>query len=219
MMDILQLRILIADDHAIMRDGLISLINAQPDMRVVADARDGREALRLARETSPDVAIIDISMPELNGIEAARQLKREHRELKVLTLTAYDNPVYLHQLLQAGATGYVLKNLAAKELIAAIRVVASGGTYLDPMMAAEAETLAPAIKLRGDVKRGDLTEREREILLLIARGYTNKEIAAQLAISVKTVETHKGNIMMKLDLKNRADAVRFAVQQGWLLNT
>ena len=212
------LRILLADDHAIMRDGLVSLIDAQADMRVVGTAADGRACVEAARTIAPDVVVIDISMPELNGIQATREMKIERPDLKVLALTAYDNPVYLRQLFDAGATGYILKNHAAHELIDAIRVVASGGTYLDPTMANSAAFPPPGERLRGEAKRGELTEREGEILLLVARGYTNKEIAARLTISVKTVETHKANVMSKLDLKNRADAVRFAVGQGWMLD-
>jgi two-component system response regulator NreC len=212
------LRILLADDHAILRDGLVSLINSQPDMRVVAEAGDGSEAIEAAKHTNPDVVIMDISMPNMNGIEATRALKTEHPQVKVLVLSAYDNQAYLRQMLEAGATGYVSKNLAARELIQAIRIVARGETYIDPAIANLTPNPVTLERLRGDVRRSELTEREREVLLLIAKGYTNKEIAAQLSISVKTVETHKGNIMSKLELKNRADAVRFAVQQGWLLD-
>lgn len=212
------LRVLLADDHAIMRDGLVSLINSQPDMRVVAEASDGSEAVEAVKLASPDVVIMDVSMPGMNGIEATRILKTEHPQVKVLVLTAYDNQGYLRQLLEAGATGYVSKNLAARELIHAIRIVARDETYIDPAIASCAPNAANTERLRGDVRRSELTGREREVLLLIAKGYTNKEVAAQLGISVKTVETHKGNIMSKLELKNRADAVRFAVQQGWLLD-
>lgn len=212
------LRVLLADDHAIMRDGLVSLINSQEDMRVVAEASDGASAIEGVERTNPDVVIMDVSMPGMNGIEATRILKTEHPQVKVLVLTAYDNQGYLRQLLEAGATGYVSKNLAARELIHAIRIVARGETYIDPAIASSAPNAANTERLRGDVRRSELTGREREVLLLIAKGYTNKEVGAQLGISVKTVETHKGNIMSKLELKNRADAVRFAVQQGWLLD-
>lgn len=212
------LRVLLADDHAIMRDGLVSLINSQEDMRVVAEASDGAGAIEGVERTNPDVVIMDVSMPGMNGIEATRILKTEHPQVKVLVLTAYDNQGYLRQLLEAGATGYVSKNLAARELIHAIRIVARGETYIDPAIASSAPNAANTERLRGDVRRSELTGREREVLLLIAKGYTNKEVGAQLGISVKTVETHKGNIMSKLELKNRADAVRFAVQQGWLLD-
>lgn len=211
-----KLRILLADDHAIMRDGLVSLIDAQTDLQVVAQASDGREAIAQARATMPDIVIIDVSMPELDGIQATRQLKNEIPTIKILALTAYDNPVYVRQLFDAGASGYILKNLAAKELIHAIHVVAEGKIYLDSTLAESAANSATGERLRGSYRRGKLTEREQEILLLVAQGYTNKEIALRLGISVKTVETHKANIMTKLNLKTRADAVRYAARQGWL---
>ncbi|HEV2761877.1 MAG TPA: response regulator transcription factor [Pyrinomonadaceae bacterium] len=210
-----KLKVLLADDHALIRDGLRSLIDAQPDMLVVGGASDGQEVLILAAETEPDLVLMDISMPVLDGIQATRRLKRELPAVKVLALTAYDNQAYLTQLLEAGASGYVLKKMAAKELIEAIRVVAAGGTYLDPHLTApREEPVGP--RLRGESRGGELTSREQEILTLIATGYTNKEISARLGISVKTVESHKGNIMAKLELKNRADAVRYALGRGWL---
>lgn len=212
-----RLRVLLADDHALIRDGLSSLIDAQPDMTVVGGAADGREAVELAAETEPDVVLMDISMPVLDGIQATRQLKRERPAVKVLALTAYDNRAYLAQLLEAGASGYVLKKMAAKGLIEAIRVVAAGGTYLDPHLSGLEPSAPPGgPRLRGELRRGELTSREEEILVLIAKGYTNKEISSRLDISVRTVESHKGNIMAKLDLKNRADAVRYALDRGWL---
>ena len=213
-----RLKILLADDHALMRDGLASLINSQPDMVVVSEASDGGEVVERVAAAAPDVVLMDISMPVLDGVEATRRLKRDHPAIKVLALTAYDSQVYLRQLLDAGASGYVLKKMAAKDLIEAIRVVAAGGTYLDAHLAghrAEGEAKGRA-RLRGEPRRGDLTDREQEILVLIAKGYTNKEISSQLGISVKTVEVHKGNIMSKLELKNRADVVRYALSQGWL---
>lgn len=215
-----KLKVLLADDHALIRDGLSSLINVQPDMLVVGGASDGREALALAAETEPDVVLMDISMPVLDGIQATRQLKRERPAVKVLALTAYDNHAYLAELLEAGASGYVLKKMAAKGLIEAIRIVAAGGTYLDPHLS-ERVSAAPAesgTRLRGELRRGELTSREEEILTLVAKGYTNKEISTRLGISVRTVESHKGNIMAKLELKNRADVVRYALDRGWLVD-
>jgi two-component system response regulator NreC len=212
-----KLKILLADDHALMRDGLISLINSQPDMEVVGDASDGMEALAQVELTAPDVVLMDISMPVLDGIQTTARLKRLHPQIKVLALSAYDNQVYLRQLLEAGASGYVLKRTAAKGLIEAIRLVAGGGTYLDPELVGMIERDADKrVKLRGESVRGDLTGREQEILIMVAKGHTNKEISAHLGISVKTVEVHKGNILSKLDLKNRADVVRYALGRGWL---
>jgi DNA-binding NarL/FixJ family response regulator len=212
-----KLRILLVDDHALMREGLAVLINSHPCMEVVGNASDGDEALTQAALTKPDLVLMDVSMPVLNGIEATRLLKRELPSLKVLALTAYDNHVYLRQLMAAGASGYVLKRTAAKSLIDAIEAVAAGGTYLEPGMADAPEGEAvPGNALRGEIRRLTLTEREQEVLTLVAKGHTNKEISSHLGISVKTVEVHKSNIMSKLGLKNRADVVRYALTLGWL---
>jgi len=216
-----RLRILLADDHALMREGLAALISSQADLEVVGHASDGLEALRQVEATAPDIVLLDISMPVLDGIQAARRLKAEHPSVKLLAVTAYDNQAYLRQLLDAGASGYVLKRTAAKALIEAISAVAAGGLYLDPEIGAEAEDFARGLAegagaLRGEPRRGDLTGREKEVLILVARGHTNKEVSTRLGISVKTVEVHKANLMTKLGLKNRADVVRYALSLGWL---
>jgi DNA-binding NarL/FixJ family response regulator len=210
------LRIVLADDHVMLRDGLKSLVNAQPDMEVVGEADNGRAALAKAKELRPDVVVMDISMPELNGIQATEQLKgRSHT--KVLVLTAYDEVGYLRQLLEAGASGYVLKKAAAEDLVKAIRVVASGGVYLDPTLAGKIVSgYVGRKKLRGALQGVELSGREEEVLRLVAWGYTNKEVAGYLNISVKTVETHKTNLMEKLDLNGRSDIVRYALRRGWL---
>ena len=214
------LRILLADDHVMMREGLKSLVNAQADMEVVGEAGDGRAALSKARELQPDVVVMDISMPELNGIQATGRLKGCCRKSKVLVLTAYDDGGYLRQLLEAGASGYVLKRAAAEELVKAIRVVAAGGVYLDPTLAGRVVSgYVGRKRMRGAPQNTELSEREEEVMRLVAWGYTNKEVAAYLNISVKTVETHKTNLMEKLDLKGRADVVRYALRQGWLRET
>lgn len=211
------LRIVLADDHVMLRDGLKSLVNAQPDMEVVGEADDGRAALVKAQELRPDVVVMDISMPELNGIQATEQLKGRSRGTKVLVLTAYDEVGYLRQLLQAGASGYVLKKAAAEDLVKAIRVVASGGVYLDPTLAGKVVGgYVGRKKLRGALQGVELSGREEEVLRLVAWGYTNKEVAGYLNISVKTVETHKTNLMEKLDLGGRSDIVRYALRRGWL---
>jgi two-component system response regulator NreC len=210
------LRIVLADDHVMLRDGLKSLVNAQPDMEVVGEADDGRAALAKAQELRPDVVVMDISMPELNGIQATEQLKGRS-QTKVLVLTAYDEVGYLRQLLQAGASGYVLKRAAAEDLVKAIRVVASGGVYLDPTLAGKVVCgYVGRKKLRGALQGVELSGREEEVLRLVAWGYTNKEVAGYLNISVKTVETHKTNLMEKLDLNGRSDIVRYALRRGWL---
>ncbi len=214
------LRIFLADDHNVMRAGLKSLINAEPDMKVIGEADNGRAAWRKARELQPDVVVMDVSMPELNGIKATILLKRVDRNVKVLVLTAHDDQGYLRQLLEAGASGYLLKRVAADELINAIRIVAVGGVYLDPALAGRVVGgFIGTKRLKGAPQRNDLSDREKEVLRLVAWGHTNKEIAFDLDISVKTVETHKAHLMEKLDLKSRADIVRYALHQGWLQET
>lgn len=214
------LRIFLADDHVVMREGLRSLVNAQADMNVVGEAGNGRAALLKARELQPDVVIMDVSMPDLNGIQVTERLKRVCQNITVLVLTAHDDSGYLRQLLEVGASGYVLKKAAAEELINAIRVVAAGGVYLDPTLAGKVVGgYLGKRRLRGATLRNDLSEREAEVLRLVAWGYTNKEAAGYLSLSVKTVETHKANLMEKLDLKSRVEIVRYALRQGWLRET
>lgn len=211
------LRIFLADDHSVMRQGLRALVAAQADMDVVGEADNGRTALLKASELQPDVVVMDVSMPELNGIQVTERLKRVSQKIKVLVLTAHDDGGYLRQLLEVGASGYVLKKVAAEELINAIRVVAAGGVYLDPTLADKVVSgYVGRRRLKGAQPNNDLSEREAEVLRLVAWGYTNKEIGAYLSISVKTVETHKSNLMGKLDLKSRVEMVRYALRQGWL---
>lgn len=214
------LRIFLADDHIVMREGLKSLVNAQSDMNVIGEADNGRTALLKAKELNPDIVVMDISMPEMNGIQATERLKHACQNIKVLILTAHDDTGYLRQLLEAGASGYVLKRVAAEELINAIRVVVAGGVYLDPTLAGKVVSgYVGTRRLRGAPQCNKLSERETEVLRLVAWGYTNKEIASYLNLSVKTVETHKGNLMEKLDLKSRVEMVRYALRQGWLRET
>ena len=215
-----KLRILLADDHALLRDGLKALVNVQNDMEVVGEAENGEVAWQKAKELLPDVAVMDVSMPELNGVQATEKLKKDCPEVKVLALTAYKDKGYLDQLLKAGASGYVLKMSAAEELIAAIRKVAGGDVYLDREMVDKvAETYARNQLLRGGTRQKDLSDREEEVLRLIAQGYSNKEIGSKLDISVKTVESHKTNLMVKLNFRSRTEIVRYAVRQGWLQDT
>jgi DNA-binding NarL/FixJ family response regulator len=210
-----KLRVFLADDHAVVREGLKALVNAQPGMEVSGEAADGRTACQLVQELKPDVVVLDVSMPEMTGAQAAEHLRKTCPGVKVLALTVHEDKGYLRQLLQAGASGYVLKRAAAEELVHAIRTVAAGGVYLDPALAGKVVgsfVRPPAGKGVG----GDLSEREAEVARLIAAGHSNKEIAARLALSVKTVETYKARSMEKLGLSSRADLVRYAVQQGWL---
>ena len=211
------LRIVLADDHPIVREGLKQLVNAQPDMRVVGEAEDGEAACRAAKELSPDVVVIDLSMPVLGGAEAAERIRGDCPGVKVLALTVHEERSYVNQLLRAGASGYVLKRAAAAELVRAVRTVAAGGTYIDPALAGSiVEGYLDAQHTAEHSAHGALSEREREVLVRIARGYSNKEIAAELSLSVKTVETYKGRVAEKLGLRTRVDIVRYAARQGWL---
>jgi DNA-binding NarL/FixJ family response regulator len=212
-----KLRVLIVDDHKVLRDGLKRVINAEPDMAVVGEADDGQEAWQKAKELQPDVVIMDVSMPKLDGIKATEKLKRECPQVKVIALTAYDNNGYMNRLFQAGASGFMLKLAAAEELINAIRIVAAGDSYLDKTLTGK--ILEGYIRQRSSnagAKQDTLTEREEEVLRLVAQGFINKEIAAKLNLSVKTVESHKSNFMQKLGLHSRAEIVRYALDQGWL---
>ena len=212
-----KLRLLLADDHETVREGLRMILNAQPDMQVVATAGDGREAISQAERMTPDVVIMDISMPGLNGLAATMQLTEKCPGAKVLTLTRHADSSYLQQLLRAGAAGYVLKQSRPAELLHAIRSVATGGKYLDPSITAPViGSYARQASAPGPEPTTPLSPRETEVLRLIAWGNTNKEIAARLDLSVKTVEAHKANGMRKLGMRGRIDIVRYALLQGWL---
>ncbi|MDB5905446.1 MAG: two component transcriptional regulator, LuxR family [Betaproteobacteria bacterium] len=213
-----KLRVLLADDHAILRDGLAVLINGQSDMEVVAQASNGAEAIRLAKESRIDVAVLDVSMPGVGGAEAAQQIRDCCGDTRVLALTRHANTGYLRRLLQAGANGYVLKKSAADALINAIRIVAQGGTYLEPSLAGAVlgRAFGPGGASDARESRDFLTLREEEVLRSIAWGRSNKEIATELDISIKTVESYKAAAIEKLDLRSRADIVRYAVSRGWL---
>lgn len=212
-----KIRIVIADDHGTMREGLRLLMNSQPDLEVVGEAADGREAIRLARQLAPDVLLMDVSMPGMNGLDATRKVKEECPNIRVLTLTRHLDDGFLKQLLAAGASGYALKLSSADELMHAIRTVSAGGTYIDPAIAGKLiRSSARSANKPGPVRRADLTEREEEVLRMIAWGHSNKEIAARLNLSVKTIEAHKANAMQKLDMTGRIDIVRYAVLREWL---
>ncbi|WP_010585250.1 response regulator transcription factor [Schlesneria paludicola] len=212
-----KLRIVVADDHGVVRDGLTMLINAQQDMEVTGEAANGADAIDLILRLSPDVAIIDISMPILNGIELVSQISAARVEAKLLVLTANEDRNYMQRVLKLGAAGYLLKRSAADELIKAIRTTVTGGRYLDPLviddLVGEIQAPRPAVVDESD---GNLSEREDEVLRLIAQGYSNKEIAARLGVSIKTIETYKSRSVLKLGLSGRADIVRYAIRKGWL---
>jgi two-component system, NarL family, response regulator NreC len=212
-----KLHILIVEDHLTVREGVKLLINAQPDMQVVGEAGDGEIAIAQADKLKPDVIVMDISMPNVNGLKATKRLRRIDPDIKILTLTRHTDDGYLQQLIGAGANGYVLKQSAPTELITAIRAVAAGQAYLDPSLTRKVMGgyVNRVESLRGENK-GELTDRENEVIKLIAFGYSNKEIATRLDLSVKTIEAHKANTMRKLGISSRIDIVKFAILQGWL---
>jgi DNA-binding NarL/FixJ family response regulator len=210
-------RILMVDDHPVVLAGLKALIGGHPDLAIVGEARDGRTALRLATQLSPDVVVLDISLPEMNGIELAAALRAEKPECRVLVLTVHEERAYLRQLVELGVGGYLLKRSAADELPRAIRAVAAGGMYLDPAIAGKVVGgLARRAPGTQPGQTAELSEREADVLRLVAGGHSNKAISARLSISVKTVETYKARAMEKLGFRNRVDVVRYAADQGWL---
>jgi DNA-binding NarL/FixJ family response regulator len=209
------LKIFIADDHALIREGLKRLVDSAPDLEVIGEAADGAQACTRVAALRPDVLLLDLSMPRMSGVEAARQITRECPDTKVLGLTVHEDPSYLRELLEAGAAGYVLKRSAPDELVSAIRSVAQGGVYVDPRVASVLiGSVTQSTRVGSNLV--DLSSREVEVTRLLARGYSNKEIAAQLNLSVKTVETYKARSMEKLGLKSRVDLIRLATERGWL---
>ena len=212
-----RLQILLADDHKVMREGLRMLINAQPDMEVVGEADHGQGAIALLQKLQPDLIVMDISMPELDGLEATERLQGLHPHIKILTLTRHTDKEYLQQMLKAGASGYVLKQSVSEELVRAIRAVAAGQTYVDPALT---DQLVAKIIGKGSSRsshaENTLSQREEEVLRCIAWGFLNKEVASHLEISVKTVEAHKAHAMQKIGMKNRIDIVRYALLRGWM---
>jgi two-component system response regulator NreC len=212
-MDDVMIRVLLADDHEIVRAGLRLLVDSQPDMRVVAEASTGEEAT-LAIEGAPiDVAVLDLTMPGQGGLATARALRDAGHPLKIVVLTRHRDEAFVRELMAAGCAGYVLKQSASSELLQAIRSAARGEAYLDRALV-EREEVARAVG--SGSTRPTMTNRERDVLRLTAIGLSNKEVAAQLEISIKTVEVHKANAMRKLHLGGRADVVRYAVIQGWM---
>jgi DNA-binding NarL/FixJ family response regulator len=213
-----KLRVFLSDDHHVVRAGLKALIENQPDMEVVGEAGDGIATLKGVAELRPDVVVMDVTMPLMSGAEATRQIKAAYPSIKIVALTVHEDCAYLEELVQAGASGYVLKRAVAEDLIHAIRTVAKGGAYLDPTIAELVMGRFGGAARPGEKSaEGGLSGREAEILGLIAKGYTNREIATRLDISTKTVETHKARGMEKLDLTSRADIVNYALRQGWLV--
>src|SRR5262245_20267888 len=206
------IRVLLAEDHETVREGLRLLVDAQPDMQVVAEVGDGRAVIEAVAELKPEVIVLDISMPVMSGLSAARALKKIGTSAAIVALTRHQDDAYVQELLEAGASGYVLKQSASQELVRAIRVTAGGGRYVAPALPPADASHDP--RRRTTTPRA--TDREIGVLRLIAAGHSNKDIAAALNISVKTVEVHKANAMRKLGLRGRTEVVRYAVINGWL---
>lgn len=211
-------RITLSDDHPIMLAGLRNLIESEPDFELVGEATNGNAALKLIREQKPDIAILDISMPELNGIMVARKLAEELPQVKLMVLTLHEDRAYLRQALDVGVRGYVLKRSAAENLVQAIRAVTIGGLYVDPAIVDRVfeKNVARGGRSAAVGAMPQLTDREGEVLKLTALGFTNKEAARRLDLGVKSVETYRARGLEKLGLKTRADLVRYASAQGWL---
>lgn len=212
----MSLRILLADDHTLVRQGLRKVLEERPEWEVVAEAGDGREAVRLAEQSKPDICILDVAMPLLNGIEATRQIARRVPNARILVLSMYSDEAYVAQILQAGAAGYILKDSADVDLIQAVTEVARGKSFFSPPIArVMLDDYVRQLAEKGIAGRFDsLSDREREVFQLIAEGKVNKEIAALLSISLSTVETHRARIMEKLDLHSAAEIVLYAVRRG-----
>jgi len=212
----MSIRILIADDHGVLRAGLRALLNTEPDMEVVGEAADGDEVIRRVSALNPDIVLMDLSMSNTGGIQATRQLKEKYPDISVLILTVHDDDNLLHEAIQSGASGYILKRAVGTELINAIHSISRGELYIHPAMT---RALLSRSSEPTEVKRSEevtLTRRELDVLRLIARGYSNRQTATQLKISVRTVESHRANLMAKLDLHSRVELVRYAAEHGLL---
>lgn len=211
------IRVLLADDHAIVREGLRMVLAAHPSIDVLGEASDGREALDLAESLHPDVVVMDIAMPNLNGLEATRQIKRRTPDVRIVILTMHENQEYFVQIIKAGATGCVLKRSAGTELVTAIEAAARGESYFSPAIATVVmEDYRRLLTQPASAGVSPLTEREREILQLVAEGRTNREIADLLTVSIKTVQAHRSNIMEKLGAHDRTDLVKYAIRVGMI---
>lgn len=211
----MSIKILLVDDHTVLREGLKALLNSENDLHVVGGAGSGRDALQMVDTLKPDVVVTDISMPGLNGIETTRQLRSLHETLKIIILSMHEDQAYVSEALQAGANGYVVKHADASEVIHAIKAVMAGGAYLSPVISKDLidDYLT---QTASSVPAHQLTTREREVAQLIAEGQSTREISRQLTISVKTVETHRANIIRKLNAKSTADIVKYAIKKHWI---
>jgi two-component system response regulator NreC len=207
-------RIILVDDHAVLRDGVRMVLESQPGFKVVGTADNGVDAVELAGDLQPDIAVLDVAMPNMNGLEATRAIKERCPNTRVVILSMYDNEEYLREALRAGASAYVLKRAAAKELVGAIQTVRQGQSYLDPALTRTLISDYVRQVERVDEAPDSLTDRELEVLKLVAEGFTNRQIALKLTISIKTVQTHRANLMDKLNLHDRTELVRYAIRRG-----
>ena len=208
-------KILLVDDHKILRDGICSIVKGYPDMEVIGEAADGKKALQLVEELSPDVVIMDISMPDLNGIDATRRIISDHPKIKVIALSMHHDKQFVSEIFKAGASGYLLKDCAFDELEHAVRIVMDGKTYINPQIASLViESLVNQPQTSSPKSFSLLTDREREVLQLIAEGQSTKEIAGKLSVSAKTIESHRRQVMGKLNIRNVAELTKYAIREG-----
>ena len=213
-----KIKVLITDDHAIVREGLQAILSVQPDIEVVGEATNGEESVKKAKELQPDIILMDITMPRMNGLEATREIKKQNPEMKILVLTMHEEDDYFYRILEAGASGYFIKGGSFNELITALRVVWHGDVFIYPTMAKKLlvnylEGVKSGQEVEGYKK---LTEREQEILRFVADGLTNQEIAEKLFISPTTVQTHRAHMMAKLGLHNRTELIKYAIRHGFV---
>ena len=210
------LRILLAEDHSILREGLRSLLSAQPDIEITGEAEDGQKAIQQANALQPDLVLMDLTMPRMNGTDAIRAIKRRNPEMRIIVLTVHKAAEYVRTALEAGASGYVLKDDTHQELLTAIRTVVAGRTYLSPGICDQIVSgfLGRSTAAQSELPWDTLTEREKAVIKLVAEGYKNREIAEFLSVSIKTVEKHRSNLMKKLDLHNASALTAYAIQNG-----
>jgi len=210
------IRVLLVEDHETVREGLRLLLDSQADMEVVAEASDGRTAVEFNERYRPQVVVMDLSMPEMNGLQATQAIKQSHPETSIVALTRHDDAPFVDELRKAGASAYVLKQSPSRELLDAVRVAAVGGSYFDAQLRARDARSTTDSTVGGTRRPPSVSEREKQVLRMMAVGHSNKEIAEALGITIKTVEVHKANAMRKLKLRGRIDVVRYAILHGWL---
>ena len=213
------IRVLLVDDHPVLRAGLKTLLSVESDLQIIAETDNGEDAVRLALEFRPDVVLMDLSLPRLNGTEATKRIVAHDPSIRVLALTAHDDLAFARMLLEAGAAGFALKRGVCDELVRALRIVASGETYVDPSLASSLIQNGPSSRRNGGAAVTALSERETEVVRLIAEGHTSKEMAQALGLSPRTLETYKARAMSKLNLRTRAELIRYALRRGWLRDT